>query len=292
MILFDKLDKLSEQDLLKYNIKISIKKETLKLILIQDILYELTKEGIFSYNLGILSVFVFKENDEIDVDNSLINLYKKDYHKTHPEIYNLLIDFKESNIEEHEFIQLLQKEIFKNKDYYTNFKKIKKKNYIKYIEYYQNPNFLDFFIYKNHYLIAYDYSQLYVFDIETNNIVYSNKNIGREIKYYNIFKYNNEEYLTTLYDDNEGYNKILIWKEDELKNKIEEILKTGIKILDRQYNVDIKRKKNIINEGLDYEECQIMVRCLSQIEFVEKNKKNYDIITIKLNNLINQTFPN
>ena len=197
-------------------------------------------------------------------------------------MYNIFIDFREKNIDENELIQLFQEEIIqnKNKNNNINLKEIKKENYIKYIEHYQNPNFLDFFIYKNNYLIVYDYLQLYVFDIRTNNIVYLNANIGRKIKYNYIFKYNNEEYITTLYDDKDGYNKILIWKEDKLKNEIEDLIKIGIKIIDRQYNVGLIRRNMIIDEGYDYDECQIMVCCLCQIDFIEKNKKIYDLITI------------
>jgi len=231
---------------------VKIYNETLKVIIKKNILYELTKEGIYSFNLEIFSVFElfdFNEKDEIDINTTLKNLYKIGYQNNHPKIFHLLINFKEKNIKEHELIQYLQKEIFENKDFknihYTNLKEVKN-NGIKYIEHYQNPNFLDFFIYKNHYLIAYDYLKLFVFDIETNNIVYLNANIGRKIKYYYIFNYNNEEYLTTLYDDikenNETLNEILIWNEEKLKNKIEEILKTGIKIIDRQYNVSKKGK--------------------------------------------------
>jgi hypothetical protein len=57
----------------------NIKKPTLKLCLINDMLYELTKEGIFYFNLGKLSVFeLFDLNNqgEIDIDTSLKNLLK------------------------------------------------------------------------------------------------------------------------------------------------------------------------------------------------------------------------
>jgi hypothetical protein len=190
LILIDKLE-ICKFNNLKLIIK-KEKKEILNIKIINDTLYELTKEGIFSFNLGKLSVFElfdYNDKDEIDVDTTIKNLYKIGYHISHEKLYNIFIDFRKKNINKNELIQFFQEEIIQNKEKNNNInlKEIKKENYIKYIEHYQKPNFLNFFIYKNNYLIVYDYSKLYVFDIRTNNIVYLNVNIGRKIKYNYIF---------------------------------------------------------------------------------------------------------
>ena len=104
-------------------------------------------------------------------------------------------------------------------------------------------------------------------------MLYIFNNIGRKINYSYILKYKNEEYLTTLYDDYDNYNKILLWKRDKLKNNLNDILTTAIKVIDGQYGNGIYRKTKLIKEGYDYTEVQSMVNFILQNKFINNNKK-------------------
>ena len=70
------------------------------------------------------------------------------------------------------------------------------------------------------------------------------------------------------------YNKILLWKKDKLKNNLNDILTTVIKIFDGQYGNGIYRKTKLIKEGYDYDEVQSMVNCVLQNQFLNENKIN------------------
>jgi hypothetical protein len=149
-----------------------------------------------------------------------------------------------------------------------------KNNFIEFNKYYLYTKFLDFILYNEQYIITHYYLKIFIFDIHSNKMIYINNNIGRKIKYSYILKYKNEEYLTTLYDDYDNYNKILLWKKDKLKNNLNDILTTVIKIFDGQYGNGIYRKTKLIKEGYDYDEVQSMVNCVLQNQFLNENKIN------------------
>ena len=140
-------------------------------------------------------------------------------------------------------------------------------------QYYEFTEFLDFLLFNNQYIITYNNSKIFLFDIKTNNISFVNFDIGRKIKYSYILKYKNNEYLTTLYDDYDNYNKILLWKRDKLKNNPNDILTIANKVLDGQYGNGIYRKTKLIKEGYDYFEVQSMVNFILQNKFINNNKE-------------------
>ena len=159
--------------------------------------------------------------------------------------------------------------------YYYNLNNIfEHDKFIQNNQYYEFTEFLDFLLFNNQYIITYNGSKIFLFDIKTNNISFVNIGIGRRIKYSYVLKYKNNEYLTTLYDDYDNYNKILLWKRDKLKNNLNDILTTVIKIFDGQYGNGIYRKTKLIKEGYDYDEVQSMVNCVLQNQFLNENKIN------------------
>ena len=203
-ILFDKLKefKFIEDNNFKFD-KEKNEKKTLKILKLNNILYELCNEGYYCYNL----------------DDCILN--KKDNIIFSPVYLSNAYDFQ----------------IF----------------------------------FDNNFLIIISLLQIQIFHIKSN-IFYINDNIGRKIKNSYILKYNNEEYLTTLYDDYDNYNKILIWKKDEFKNKIYDIIKTSLYVIKGFYGNGNDRRINLINEGYDYDEVQGMVNCILQNQFLKANK--------------------
>jgi hypothetical protein len=161
------------------------------------------------------------------------------------------------------------------KDYYFyNLDNIFEHNkFIRNNQYYEFTEFLDFLLFNNQYIITYNSSKIFLFDIKTNNISFVNFGIGRRIKYSYVLKYKNNEYLTTLYDDYDNYNKILLWKRDKLKNNLNDILTIANKVLDGQYGNGIYRKTKLIKEGYDYTEVQSMVNFILQNKFINNNKE-------------------
>ena len=111
----------------------------------------------------------------------------------------------------------------------------------------------DIQIFNNNFLIVISDLKIIIFHIESK-IFYTNYNIGRKIKYSYILKYKNNEYLTTLYDDYDNYNKIIIWKREKLKSNIKKILFTTLKSIYFYYNKFADSKIEFMKENLDYEE--------------------------------------
>ena len=296
----------------KDNINSIYKKED-KVNIISTILVNDSNFKVFLYNKNNFTFSIYNINDKLeflkDKEKNIESL--KDLSISFLEYYNnniILIGKKIKDNKDYNFIYLIDdnlnninlddsnnikynkeketKKILINNDslielslegkdfYYYNLKNIFEHNkFIKNNQYYEFTEFLDFLLFNNQYIITYNNSKIFLFDIKTNNISFVNTGIGRRIKSSYVLKYKNNEYLTTLYDDYDNYNKILLWKRDKLKNNLNDILTIANKVLDGKYGNEIYRKTKLIKEGYDYTEVQSMVNFILQNKFINNNKE-------------------